>query len=64
MRCALLRRDMVPGLYYSVIGMCAGGYGKVKIAPHFMYPKGYGTVIKPNSMLVIEIWLDSIIPPG
>jgi hypothetical protein len=57
----LLRRDLLPGMYYSILGMTSGGYRKVKVAPHFMFnEQGLSDIIKPNSVIIAEIWLDDI----
>ena len=53
--------DILPGLYYSLLGMKAMGFRKVKIAPHFMSNSmGDGTEIKKGSIVKAEIFLLSI----
>jgi FKBP-type peptidyl-prolyl cis-trans isomerase (trigger factor) len=56
------RRRTIAGVEYSLYGMKAGGYRKVRISPHLAYrEEGLGDLIPPNSVLIVEIWLREII---
>jgi len=53
--------DLLPGIYYSVLGMKTMGYRHVKIAPHFMANSmGDGTPIKKGSIVKVEIYLIAV----
>lgn len=55
------RRDAIPGLEKSLIGMRVGGYRKVSISPHLAYGEsGVPPLIPPNAVLVYEIWLHAV----
>ncbi|MBM4299349.1 MAG: FKBP-type peptidyl-prolyl cis-trans isomerase [Deltaproteobacteria bacterium] len=56
-------RQTMAGVEYSLYGMKAGGYRKVRISPHLAYrDEGLGDLIPPNSVVIVEIWLREIIP--
>jgi FKBP-type peptidyl-prolyl cis-trans isomerase 2 len=61
-RTTLGRRQTTAGVEYSLYGMKAGGYRKIRISPHLAYrDKGLGELIPPNAVLIVEIWLREII---
>lgn len=52
------KRQIIPGLEYSLIGMRPDGYRKVKISPHLAYrEKSVSDKIPPNAVLIYELWL-------
>lgn len=54
-------RSTVAAVEYSLYGMKAGGYKKIKSSPHLAYrEKGIPGLIPENSALTIEIWLREI----
>ena len=54
---------LLPGIYYSLIGMKTMGYRFVSIAPHFMSDSLQdGQLIKKNSVIKVEIFLMRIFP--
>lgn len=54
---------LLPGIYYSVIGMKTMGYRFVSIAPHFMSDSlSDGQFIKKGSIIKVEIFLMRILP--
>lgn len=55
--------ELLPGLYYSLIGMCTMGYRFVSIAPHFMSDSIHdGVIIKKGSIIKVELFLIRIYP--
>jgi FKBP-type peptidyl-prolyl cis-trans isomerase len=57
-------RETMAGVEYSLIGMTPGGYRKVRVSPHLAYrDEGLGELIRPNAVLIVEIWLREIVPP-
>ena len=64
-RMTLGKRQTVPGVEYSLLGMKAGGYRKVRVSPHLAYrDEGLGELIPPNAVLIIELWLREFIRPS
>ena len=56
------RRQTMAGVEYSLYGMKAGGYRKIRVSPHLAYrDEGLGELIAPNAVLIVEIWLREII---
>jgi hypothetical protein len=54
---------LLPGIYYSVIGMKTMGYRFVSIAPHFLSDSIQdGQSIKKGSVIKVEIFLMRIFP--
>ena len=52
------KRQTIPGIEDSLMGMKPGGYRKVKVSPHLAYgERGVPGLIPANAVLVIEIWL-------
>lgn len=61
-RTTLGRRQTMAGVEYSLHGMKAGGYRKIRVSPHLAYrDQGLGELIPPNAVLIVEIWLREII---
>jgi hypothetical protein len=61
-RTTLGSRRTMAGVEYSLYGMKAGGYRKVRISPHLAYrDEGPGDLLSPNSVLIAELWLREII---
>lgn len=61
----LLQRQsgLLPGVYYSLIGMKTMGYRFVSIAPHFFSDSLWdGVKIKKGSIVKVEIYLMKISP--
>jgi len=57
-RTILGRRQTMAGVEYSLYGMKAGGYRKIRISPHLAYrDKGLGDLIPANAVLIVELWL-------
>lgn len=64
-RILLGRRQAIAGIEHSLVGMRVGGYRKVKISPHLAYrDQGVPNLIPENAVLLAEIWLREIRPPG
>lgn len=58
------RRQVVPGIERTLLGMRAGGYRKVRIGPHLAYgDKGLPGLIPANALLVVEVWVRQIHKP-
>ena len=54
-------RGTIAAIEYSLFGMKAGGYKKIKAGPHLAFrDKGIPGLIPENSALLIEIWLRKI----
>jgi hypothetical protein len=54
---------VLPGIYYSLMGMKTMGYRFVSIAPHFLSDSIHdGQLIKKNSVIKVEIFLMRIFP--
>ena len=54
-------RGPIAAIEYSLYGMKAGGYKKIKTSPHLAYrEKGIPGLIPGDSALTIEIWLREI----
>ncbi len=61
-RTTLGRRQTMAGVEYSLHGMKAGGYRKIRVSPHLAYrDQGLGDLIPPNAVLIVEIWLREIV---
>ncbi len=55
------KREVVAAVEYSLIGMKAGGYRKVKAGPHLAYrDQGIPGLIPPSALLILEMWLREI----
>jgi len=56
------RRQTMAGVEYSLYGMKAGGYRKIRISPHLAYrDEGLGGLIAPKAVLIVKLWLREII---
>ena len=56
--CALGKRDSITAIEYSLYGMKAGGYRKVKSSPHLAFrAEGIAGKIPANAVVVFCIWL-------
>ena len=56
--CALGKRDAITAIEYSLYGMRAGGYRKVKASPHLAFrEEGIPGKVPANAVLVFCIWL-------
>ena len=56
------RRQSIAAVEHSLIGMCEGGYRKVRASPHLAYgKKGIPELVPADAVLVLEIWLRSVI---
>ena len=54
-------RGAIAAVEYSLYGMKAGGYKKLKSSPHLAYrDKGIPGLIPENAALTIELWLREI----
>ena len=54
-------REAMAGVEYSLEGMKAGGYRKVRVSPHLAYrDEGLGDLIPPGAVLIVELWLREI----
>jgi len=61
MSATLGKRSLVSGIEYSLVGMRAGGYRKVKISPHLGYRnEGVEGKIPPNAVLIYELWVHRV----
>ena len=54
-------RGIVPGVSKALIGMCSGGYRRVRVLPHL----AFGTAKMPSritaeTVLEYEVWLESV----
>lgn len=57
------KREVIAGVERSLIDMRAGGYRKVRVSPHLAYrEKGLPGLIPERAVLVVEIWLQEILP--
>lgn len=55
------KRQSIPGIEHSLVGMKPGGYRKVRVGPHLAYrDHGIPGLIPERAVLVIEIWLREI----
>lgn len=55
------KRQAIPGVEHSLVGMKEGGYRKVSASPHLAYrEKGIPGLIPENAVLIIELWLREI----
>jgi hypothetical protein len=60
-RIQLGRRQSIAGIEWALLGMAAGGYREVQIAPHLGYgARGLGDRIPPDALLRARIWLRAI----
>ena len=60
-RIQLGRRQSIAGIERALLGMAAGGYREVQIAPHLGYgARGLGDRIPPHALLRARIWLRAI----
>lgn len=56
------RRQAIAGIEYTLTGMKAGGYRKVRLSPHLAYrDQGLDGLIPANSVLIVELWLRQIV---
>ena len=56
------RRQAIAGIEYTLTGMKAGGYRKVRLSPHLAYlDQGMDGLIQANSVLIVELWLRQIV---
>ena len=56
------RRQAIAGIEYTLTGMKAGGYRKVRLSPHLAYrDQGLDGLIPANSVLIVELWLRRIV---
>ena len=54
-------RGPIAAIEYSLYGMKAGGYKKIKASPHLAYrAEGIPGLIPENAALTIELWLREI----
>jgi len=61
-RIVLGKRQAIPGIEHSLLGMRTGGYRKVRVSPHLAYrDKGLPGLIPADAVLVIEIWLRDVL---
>ena len=59
--CGIGRRDAIAGIEYSLIGMKAGGFRKVRVSPHLAYCDGdVYSKVPPNAVITFHIWLNTI----
>ena len=55
-------REAMAGVEYSLVGMKAGGYRKVRVSPHLAYrDEGLADLIPAGAVLIVEIWLREIV---
>ena len=56
------KRQVIAGVEYSLVGMKAGGYRKVKISPHLAYRNvGVPGKVPPDAVMIYELWMNKII---
>ena len=54
-------RRIIAGVEYSLVGMKAGGYRKVRISPHLAYRDvGVPDKVPANAVMVFELWMTRI----
>jgi FKBP-type peptidyl-prolyl cis-trans isomerase len=54
-------RRIIAGVEYSLVGMQAGGYRKVKISPHLAYRDvGVPDKVPPDAVMIFELWMNRI----
>lgn len=59
--CRIGGRDAIAGVEYSLIGMKAGGFRKVKVSPHLAYREGGAhSKVPPDAVITFHIWLNTI----
>ncbi|OPY65798.1 MAG: FKBP-type peptidyl-prolyl cis-trans isomerase [Syntrophorhabdus sp. PtaU1.Bin002] len=59
------RRDNIAAVEYTLHGMKAGGYRKIKASPHLAYGKeGVPGKVPKNAVIVFEIWLRELVTPN
>jgi FKBP-type peptidyl-prolyl cis-trans isomerase len=59
--CVLGKRQAFAAVEYTLVGMKAGGYRKVKAKPHLAYREaGVPGVVPKNAILTFEIWLQKL----
>ena len=55
-------RQSMAAVEYTLLGMKAGGYRKVRTSPHLAYrEKGIPNLIPENAVLILDIWLRDIV---
>ena len=55
-------REAIAGVEYTLLGMKAGGYRKVRVSPHLAYrEEGLGELIPAHTVLIIELWLREVV---
>lgn len=56
--CTIGKREAFAAVEYTLIGMKAGGYRKVKAKPHLAYREaGVPGIVPGNAVLTLEVWL-------
>lgn len=59
--CRIGKRDAMAGVEYSLVGMKAGGFRKVKVSPHLAYRDGgVPDKIPANAVITFHIWMIKI----
>lgn len=57
------KREVVPAVERSLIGMQVGGYRRLRASPHLAYQQeGIPGLIPENAVLIVELWLRVIHP--
>ena len=57
------RREAMAGVEHALMRMKVGGYRKVRVSPHLAYrDKGIPDLIPPETVLIVELWLQRISP--
>ena len=60
-RTRLGSRELIAGIEYSLIGMCEGGYKKVKISPHLAYREaGVPDAVPPSAVLIYQLLMNKL----
>ena len=59
------RRQAIPAVEKSLVGMRVGGFRKLRASAHLAYRnRGLPGMIPRNAVLILEIWLRKINPEG
>ncbi len=59
--CLARQADILPGIYYSILGMCVMGYRHVALPPHLLSHSIHNSLnITKESVIKVEIFLTQI----
>lgn len=58
------KRQVIAGIEKALVGMRAGGFRKIRVAPHLAYrDRGIPGMIPPNAVLTVLVWLRDVVEP-